>query len=104
MTDPATGGPLRPESLRPNEPAPSDFVEIGHPDIDGTTRVAYRTLNHWRARGWREVPGDAVEAPAATAVEQRQLTAQDPASAEVPAGTQNSKAAARRAATTGQES
>lgn len=104
MTDPATGGPLRPEALRPNEPAPSDFVEIGHPDIDGTTPVARRTLPHWRDRGWHEVPAAPVEAPAADAVEQRQITAQDPASAEVPAGTQNSKAAARRAATTGQES
>lgn len=36
--------------------ADTEWVEIEHPDVDGTARVAARSLDHWRGRGWTVAP------------------------------------------------
>jgi len=34
---------------------PSDFVEIEHPGIEGTAKVAPGAVKHWEDRGWKQV-------------------------------------------------
>jgi hypothetical protein len=92
----------RVSGLVKNPPAPNDWVEIAHPDIEGTTRVHPQSLPHWQARSWTVVEAD-VEAPVTaeqeaaaeldTADGQPQLDAPDP----TPAPT--TKRSARGAAT-----
>lgn len=36
--------------------ADTEWVEITHPDVDGTARMAARSLDHWRGRGWTVAP------------------------------------------------
>lgn len=46
--------------------ADTEWVDITHPDVDGTGRVAASALNHWRARGWVVAPPPPPRAPAPT--------------------------------------
>lgn len=34
---------------------PSDFVELEHPDVDGTYKAAPGAVAHWEERGWKRV-------------------------------------------------
>lgn len=82
----------RVSGLVKNPPAPDDWIEIGRPGIEATTRVHPRTLPHWHKRGWEVVKADvealvtaeqeaAAEAQPDTVADQPQLDAPDPAPA-----------------------
>lgn len=80
---------------------PAGWVEIGKDDIDGTTHVAPRSVDHWKGRGWHVVEHDEPAAEEAPVAE----PAAAPAPAEQPATTgAKSKAAPKPGVDTGSES
>jgi hypothetical protein len=88
----------RVKGLERTRPVPAGFVQITHPAVEGTTRVAEKSLNHWRRRGWTEVTDDAPAAPTPDPE-----TAGDPAAAPAPAA-KATPTPRRNSAPTGQES
>lgn len=38
--------------ITPNPPAPEDWVEMTHKDVEKPMRCSPRAVEHWKARGW----------------------------------------------------
>lgn len=54
-------------TIRAPRALPSDWVELSHPDVEGTFRAPASALNHWKSRGWAPVDGSAEPATEAAA-------------------------------------
>lgn len=46
---------------------PQDWVELEHPDVEGTQTVHPSAVGHWEARGWKRAGGAKPAAAAKTA-------------------------------------
>ncbi|HEY9354606.1 MAG TPA: hypothetical protein VIP28_15195 [Nocardioides sp.] len=88
------------KGITPARGVPGEWVEIGKDGIDGTQRVAPRSVDHWKSRGWHVVEHDDPAAEEAPVTE----PAAAPAPAEQPAITGAKSKAPRPGVDTGSES